>query len=215
MWKRKRGNGFIICLVMVGFSGLLIAQLGAARSLGYTNRADAQHYADLQTEYSIADMAVVQFVRDLQSIALTKDAGTEWVTVSKSAEYNYALSLIQQQVVDSDGHWTCNSIGDLTSALGITELDALNILQDAAEDGLTVSLLEDMGFDWLNKGTKVGRKESSIVVQPVPIEVQVFNGKSSIEQRYLVSGLVLDVETESETGSTIVRVGGTMCLERE
>lgn len=215
MRKRKRGNGFIMCLVMVGFSGLLIAQLGAARSLGYMNRADAQHYADLQTEYSIADMAVVQFVRDLQSITLTRDAGTEWVTVSKSAEYNYALSLIQQQVVDSDGHWTCNSIGDLTSALGVTELDALSILQDAAEDGLAVSLPEDMGFDWLNKGTKVGRKESSIVVQPVPIEVQVFNGKSSIEQRYLVSGLVLEVETESETGSTIVRIGGTMCLERE
>ena len=195
--KRKRGSlllvlvyGTIMAVVMVNFVQL-------SQSLSTSSKDSAKVYQDIQDYRAAAELACYSYVTALESVTVTKDLESDWLTVDGAAIMTQALQAIQGEFADPEDSslWVQHDVTQAITAMSITNPAVLTNLL-----GKFVDVKHNLDLK-IPEPLRLSRDH--IVDFDVEVTLEV-KGEMVIEY-FKVGNLYLSVEeTKNDEGNKIV-----------
>lgn len=217
--KRRKGSTIMLAMVMAFMSVGLTSLIVASNNINDQAAVDADKFAQEQTLNSLGDLTVLQFSRDIQSITVNHSMASEWVGAKGSAIYSQVLAAFQSRVTVSDNAtWTCQRLSDLTSALGISDPQAIACMQEAVGKGdsdINLKLSEQFSLNWENKACRVTAKGAYIPLNDIHLSLTVTHGYKSTCNKLVLKGLALQSDVYKDAGLAVYSIGGKPWIERE
>lgn len=221
LWRPKLRprRGSIIVIVMYGtlMAMVMLMMMQLASTLYTSSKESAKVYPNIQTYRAATELACYQYITDLESVVVTKNLDTDWLSVSDNAVVTQALQAIQDAIADTNDK-TLWKVDDVTQALQAANISDPSVLTTMlakltnVRQEFSLKVPEPIKVDWDDEKSWRNQGDMHGVIEPVTIEVSLqVRGESTFET-FLVSGLYLDVQADEPTPGTFIL---TMAIAEE
>ena len=137
--KPRKGNLVVVVLFAMVIGVISIGTFSVAMTLYRSNIDSADRYAKMQSYRAAAEIAVYQYIKDLESYEVDKTLETAFITPTPMSTYNEAIQTVFTRVGKSDNilKWKVGSIARAVDASGIdnpaTTVHLISLLNDGRD----------------------------------------------------------------------------------